>query len=48
MLAQKIISKTKDWIAKRGAVKTQKGQLWYWDVNPQNDKEFSWSFEDER
>lgn len=45
--AKETIEKTKRWMAQRGAKKIQKGQLWYWDVNPKNDPLFSWSFDDE-
>ncbi len=44
-LAKETILKTKKWMSKRGAKKIQKGQLWYWDVNPNNEPTFSWSFD---
>lgn len=45
-IAKKVINKTEDWLKKRGAVKVQKGHLWYWDVNPNRDPTFSWSFDE--
>jgi predicted nucleotidyltransferase len=45
-IARNIINKTEDWLKKRGAIKVQKGHLWYWDVNPNRDPTFSWSFDE--
>jgi hypothetical protein len=43
-IATQVIQKTKKWLDDVGAVKHQKGNLWYWDVNPQKKKQFKWGY----
>ncbi len=44
-IAKNTIQRTADWIKRRRAKKIFRGQLWYWDVNPNREPNFEWDFD---